>query len=262
MSITDTIRIQQAAQTIQGLAVSYGVTIPKAHATAATVAAEARRLAQAQAPAPLSVPTTAAKVSAAVEKAANDRLLAAESRKVAQEIADRAELDAMRVLFDLRGLVLQAVADTFAKDLERFGTLLDSAPLEVTGDTSPEGAAGHVELLRVADQLTRSAGARLELAGIEGESRDAAEAWFVLDPRPDALLSAVTDAVAAGVPTSLAGWVRVHHLGASMAGPDQAAQRAARFGQALFHSGHATPDGGLKERTYAEGLALVPGASS
>ena len=251
-------RIKTAAASLQFLAIAHDVPIPEEHRAMSLVQAEAARVVRELAPAPFPIPTDPAKVSAAVTKAAADRALVRESRAIAEELAAEAEREAARIMYDLRPTILKAVADNFDTALETLGTLLQTAPLAITSETGHDRAAEHVELLRTVDTLNALTGARVRLAEIDGEdTRATPNLWYILDPKPEAQLADIRGVLNLAHPLDLAGWVSVHSVGAHVAGLDEAEQRAARFTNAQWHAGMATPDGGIGERTYAQALELA-----
>jgi hypothetical protein len=257
----DLARLRTGADDLQRLAAVYGVSLPDEHRHALQVTAEARRIA-ALAPPPIPMPANPEKTSDAIRKAATARMLARESAAVATEVADKAERRAWQLAYQAIPDVFAALSAAFGDARDDFAHLVDEgAPLEMTADVSAERAVEHVQLLGAVNRLTAAAASRLQLAGIVGEEiKGQTIVWLVLSPKPETTLDEIRSVLGTGeLPHDLAGWLRMVHLGASLAHDGEASARSQRFEAATHHAGYGTPDGGmLASRTYAEALALVP----
>jgi hypothetical protein len=265
MSTIDMARVPGMAYDIQAICAHFGEGLGAVPVAAAAVAAKAAQIARESGPSPLTVPTDPAKVAAHVKRLAADRLAQREAAAVAAEVADAAEREAMRLALEQTPKALVLVRDSFAKAAAEFSALVATAPHEVTATTTADGFADHARLLGAVDTMSIAAGFRRRLAEILGEDvRGEAALWLLLDLEPTASCGEVRQALAdhaQALPATLEDWLRIVDLGASIAGPGEAADRAARFGAALYAAGMNSEDGGMLDRTYAEALQFSQAAS-
>lgn len=117
-------------------------------------------------------------------------------------------------------------------------------------------------MLAAVDALTTLAADWITLATITGERaglRHDSE-WLWLDPDPEVAtvhgVSELLTAFTGHTPIDLDGWARAVQTGVSMATHNEAETRRDRFHQARYASGMA-PDGGMRDKTLADALALV-----
>ncbi len=153
----------------------------------------------------------------------------------------------------------------FSEAAAEFDRLILVAPRSVSGRMDAPLLELHRQLLRSVEDLTSLAFDRGRLANALGEGEDIGSdvLWLILDPTPTTLIGTVTAALvdySGRLPATIDEWEQVATLGLSMAGPGDVVTRKERHAAARHASGMA-PDGGQRDKTYTDALAMV-GASA
>lgn len=253
----DLIRAFQHAEEVARIATSRGYSMPAEWKHAAEVVAAAEEMGREPEPVMPALPA-ANKLPAAARKFAAERRDWRDGQQIAEEWRSRALRDAARIAIDQAPHLARQLAKDANEDvLPRLVALLDSAPHEITGYESPEQSVAHSELRRTVNEATLVVAQRLNLAIASGESTDLghATAFLLINPGPDALISAVDSAIAkigAGdMPATIDAWNALRPVGLQLAYPGEAGARRQAYNAARANL-IATPDGGVLDHTIGE----------
>jgi hypothetical protein len=263
-------RMRDAANVV-GIAQQHSWPVPTAYNTALRTANAANQLSMnPPMPAMPEPPTKPEDVERWCTKIATARITAAETAKVAGELRNR-------VAGDLVDIVRRAVPDYidrlsghFADTADRLGELLPTAPTTLSGHESADQLSQHAELLRIAQTLAIAAAHRVTLAVFIGEHENLernSEAWYVLDPTKASSIGidGVVGTISAyrdRMPNTVAEWVNLQQQGLlSIAGPNEAAQRADLYGRVLYRRGLSDPSRGQHPALYSAWVDRVNAAA-
>lgn len=254
--------IAERVRSATSVAYARGYEPPPEYVEVQRVATEAARVRDEPAPAIPSPPTDPKKVAEWCDELAAARVASGERKSVAAELYERVNRTAMRLVVEaVPGWVVR-VCDEFDAAVAEFEHLAVRAPHEVVSSMSPDESAQHLELLRAAEALGQAALARGQLALVNDEGDQIGRGgalWLILDPRDEATLFTVSDALrafAGRFPSTITEWQSVASIGLRMARPGEVGWRRERFAQ-LLHFGGMGPDGGMHDKTFAEATEMV-----
>ncbi|WP_151081428.1 hypothetical protein [Nocardioides cynanchi] len=258
----DLIRFKGWARTVELTAARYGQPLGTEYDRMVQVAREANQIVrETSGRLPVALPTDPSKVAAHIKRAAAQEAGRGQTHAIATEIAERAETQATRTAIDEAPRLAALIKDRFDEAVAELLEIAHTAPTQLSAHSTADDFAAHTRLLALVDTLNLGLASRSALAPVFGEDlRGSGVLWLVLDPAKSTSCAAVQQALAdyaEQLPETVDDWLRVTTLGASLAQPEQAADRAAQFGQALYSAGLASPDGGLTDRTYGEALNYV-----
>lgn len=251
--------LQRNTEATMAVAGTRSYPVPAEYVNNRQLSRAAEQVLNEQAPAAV-LPDKASDVEGWVTKVAAERVQWRENRAVAAELLASTTREAMRVAVGAAPAYTLRVVEDFEPLLEDFRRLLDIAPREVGGHTSPEDFNRYGELMRAVDALTVTAmdRGRLALLTDEGEDLGTDSVWLVLDPRGIASIQQVHAVLAefrSRLPTTLEEWERFERLGLRMAALGEVPARRARFNAAVVGNSKSA-DMGMLDRSIDEASAL------
>lgn len=241
---------------VVGVGDTRGWERPSEYQSLVALDAAAKAAQRDSAPRPVPPPTDPGKVGKFLDDVAQSTVFAAARRQAADQLVVEVERQIAVLGAPIAADYVPRLVGEFAEHVAAYQALAD-APRELTGHEDPEQTAAHLQLLRLASQLTADLGDRGTLAIAFGEAEDIGRAlvWLVLSPGPDVYVGAVDEALRtfnASIPRTPADWDSLLPLGLTLAGPGEVLARRERHGTALWNRGMG-PDGGLgPDMTYGE----------
>lgn len=240
-----------------------GWPLPDTYTSAFEVYSAAQRAAAAPEPTQPAAPTTGKEVPAWISKVATARVEWRESRDVAVGL----QATAVRALVDsARGVTVDYI-DRLCTEFDAlagtFGQLLTSAPRTLTGHENTDQLAGHAELLRCMEAMTRAVVDRGTLAVLSMESANLGRAglfWLYADPHHQSTIDtdgliALTQRFRGAIPSTLDDWTALQAPGLSMARLGQAAERLDTFTAVMQYRGQADRSMGMQPSRWTDWIA-------